>query len=286
MATLSNHFSVNGSHEIHLDNNLSEKDILVRYMDIEKFKLLLQNGLRLARADMFVKDDPFEGEFTEQIYSISHQVSKEDNGKRTYFSETLKNEVERIRKHAFISSWALGTSESVAMWRLYGRSKDSVAIKTSVGQIKNEIELVLQGASSETNLLAKYMKKQIVKIRYIDHRTHEDAKKLFNISDAQILFYKNVGYRYEEEIRILFDASEQGRDGIAERAGDSCLIAINPKKIIHEILVSPFACNCFFQSVKSEAKKYNISERVKWSDLKFVPGEPVPTTKSRCSSLT
>jgi hypothetical protein len=119
------------------------------------------------------------------------------------------------------------------------------------------------------------MKKQIVKVKYIDHHTHKDDGDLFTGSDARILHYKNVGYQYEEEIRILFDASEQGRGGIAERAGESCLIAIRPEEFIQEILVSPFACNCFFESVKNETGEYNMAERVKWSKLRFVPGEPI-----------
>lgn len=261
MSSATRHFSIFGDHAIHLNDNLRGDATLLRYMDFEKFKLFLQNGLRLARADVFVKDDPFEGEYTEQVYAISRQVFQEENGKRTYFSETLKKEVDRIRKHAFVSSWALGTSESVAMWRLYGHSKDSIAIKTTVGQIKNEIEHTLQGASSETNSLAKCMKKQIVKVRYIDHRTHEDAAQLFKINDARILHYKNVGYQYEEEIRILFDASEQGRGGIAERAGDSCLIAIRPEEFIHGIVVSPLPATVFFNPCK-----------LKWENLKCLNG--------------
>ena len=67
MAPLAKHFSVDGDHTIHLDDHLREDEILLRYMDLEKFKSVLHNGLRLARADVFVKDDPFEGEYTEQM---------------------------------------------------------------------------------------------------------------------------------------------------------------------------------------------------------------------------
>lgn len=275
MSPLGKHFSVDGDHTIHLDDTLTEDQILLRYMDFEKFKLLLHNGLRLARADVFVQDDPFEGEYTEQIYSISSCIFKEESGKKTYFSEMLKDEVTSIRKHVFVSSWALGSSENVAMWRLYGRSKNSVAIKTTVGHLKNEIEQTLQGPPSETNFLMKRMKKHIVKVKYIDHHTHNDDGELFTGSDARILHYKNVGYQYEEEIRLLFDASEQGRGGIAERAGDSCLIALQPEKFMKEILVSPFACDCFFNSVQGEMKRYSLDGRVGWSKLKFLPGTKI-----------
>jgi hypothetical protein len=106
MSPLAKHFSVDGDHTIHLDDHLREDEILLRYMDFEKFKLVLHNGLRLARADVFVKDDPFEGEYTEQMYSISRCIFKEENGKKIYFSETLKDEVERIRRKAFVSIYA------------------------------------------------------------------------------------------------------------------------------------------------------------------------------------
>jgi len=281
MSTMASHFSVSGDYTVHLDDNLHKDAPLLRYMDFNKFKLFLRNGLRLARADVFVKDDPFEGEYTEQVYAISRQVYKEDNGIRTYVSETLKKEVERIRKHAFVSSWALGGSESVAMWRLYGKSDDSVAIKTTVGQIMNEIGYALQKQVTEPANLAKFMKKQIVKVSYIDHRTNDAAKEFLKIDDGKILHYKNVGYRHEEEIRILFDASEQGRGGIAEKTGDACIIPIRQEKLIQEILVSPFACDCFFKSVQDEMERCNLAELVKWSDLKFVPGAEVNTPPAK-----
>lgn len=272
MGKLDNHFSIFGDQAVHLDDRLREDDVILRYMDFEKFKLFLRDGLRLARADVFVKDDPFEGEYTEQVYAISKLVFTEKKGKKIYGSETLKKEVDRIRKHAFVSSWTMGESESVALWRLYGRNNDSVAIKTTVGLIKNEIEHALRARESESTILAKWMRKQLVKVDYIDHRKHDAAGEFLKINDGKILHYKNIGYRHEEEIRILFDSSEQGRMGIVEGIGEFSLIPIRPQEFIREILVSPFACDCFYDSVKYETRKYCPTELVGWSALKFAPG--------------
>lgn len=277
MSSLGKHFSPTGDPTVHLGDDLGEDDAILRYMDFEKFKLFLQNGLRLPRADVFVKDDHFEGEYTEQVYAIAKLVFTGKEGKKKYLSETLKDEVNRIRKHAFVSSWTMGDSESVAMWRLYGRNDNSVAVKTTVGRIKTEMEHAFWARENEQTILAKMMRKQIVKIEYIDHRIHGATKDFLGINEGKILHYKNIGYRHEEEIRILFDSSEQGRGGIAEKIGEACLIPIRPQEFIQEVLVSPFACECFYDSVKDETGKYCPAVRVGWSALKFVPGtENVP----------
>ena len=241
-------------------------------MGFPKFKDFLQDGLRLARADIFSREDPFEGEYTEQIYGIAQHVSSGGNGKITTLKENLKKECNQSRRLAFVSCWTLSDSENVALWKLYGGHNNSVAIKTDIALLKGEIEYFLQHSSGEIVILLKWMKKQVVKIKYIDHRRHADFYEMFKLRNAEILHYKNIGYEYEKEIRIIFDSSEPGREAVGGQIGKSFVMKIRPNIFIKEILVSPFACECFYDSVKKDMKKYNMDDRVKWSDLKFVPG--------------
>lgn len=242
-------------------------------MGLPKFKDFLQDGLRLTRADIFSREDPFEGEYTEQIYGIAQHVSSGANGAIRTLKENLKEECKKSRRLAFVSCWTLSESENVALWKLYGGNNNSIAIKTDISLLTKEIEYFLKHCSEKRVILLKWMKKQVVKIKYIDHRRHDDNSEMFHLRNAEILHYKNIGYEYEQEVRVIFDSSEQGREAVGEQVGESFTLKISPEKFIQEILVSPFACDCFFQSVQQEMKKYNMDERVKWSDLKFVPGE-------------
>lgn len=266
-------FLIDGDCELYLGDGVSEKNAILRYMGFPKFTDFIQNGLRLTRADIFSREDPFEGEYTEQIYGIAQHVSSGGNGKITTLKENLKNECNKSRRLAFVSCWTLSDSENVALWKLYGGHNNSIAIKTDIALLKGEIEYFLQHSSDKRVILLKWMKKQVVKITYIDHRRHDDFYEMFNLRNAEILHYKNIGYEYEKEVRVIFDSSEQGREAVGEQVGESFTLKIRPEKFIQEILVSPFACDCFFQSVQEEMKKYNMGDRVKWSDLKFVPGE-------------
>lgn len=167
------------------------------------------------------------------------------------------------------------------MWKLYGGDNNSIAIKTDIACLKMEIEHFLLNSSEEIAILLKLLNKMIVKIKYIDHRQHDNYSEMFDLRNAEILHYKNIGYEYEKEIRMIFDSSEQGREAVGKKLESSCVIGIRLGKFVKEIIVSPFACDCFFKSVKNEMGKYNMAERVKWSDLKFVPGTETKAAASR-----
>ena len=262
-------FPVDGDPQLYLDVKLKKKDSLLRYMDFVKFNDFLKNGLYMTRADQFSKDDPFEGEYTEQIYSLMECISSEKDGIKINGKNQLKEECQKVRRMAFVSCWTLGESENIALWKLYGGFPNAIALRTSVGLVKEEIEYLLHSSKEKKLALLKYLPKRVVKVEYIDHHNPVNISKMIKLKKAEILHYKNVGYQYEEEIRIIFDSFYAGK-----HIEEPCVISIRPEIFIQEIIVSPFACDYFFQSVKNEAKKYNISERVKWSDLKFVPGEP------------
>jgi len=263
-------------------NNLPIETVLKCYMKPKKFLLFLNNGIKLTRADIFTKDDPFEAEYTEASYSLFKEFKityKKPNEPRQNYCDFLKDQCNRIRKHAFVSCWTKGSKENVALWRLYGGNGNGVAIQTTVGKLVKEIEYATTNTEQGKRLhLLKGCKKRIVKIKYIDHHQTEYQYIIdsTNPNPTNILHYKNEGYEYENEIRIIFDTYQNAETGkkAHSRLGESISIRIRPDTVIDKILISPYACKCYFDSVKKIMSEYDATSKVEWSHLKFVPGEP------------
>lgn len=276
ISTSNNHVNVGGEVTVHVDSSLNADDAILRYIKFQHFKSLLENGLYIANADSFVKGengDPFEGEYPEIFYrDVSSIFLIDRNGKKESGKQLIKKDVSTTRSRVFANCWALSESESVAMWKLFGKEINSIAIQTSVQKLKDEIEYFLSQCDGNLRML-KYLRKEIVKIKYIDHHNLKDREEVFPLSNLDMLCRKNFGYEYEKEVRILFDGSEQGREAIGEKLGESFFLKIRPEIFIDKILVSYRADDSFFNEIKKFTSIFNISDRVEWSKLKFVPGE-------------
>ena len=115
-----------------------------------------------------------------------------------------------IRKFArhfmFAHCWSETKTESILMWDRYGRLNSTVAIKTTIGRIKNAFV-----PSLDTQMFPMY----IGKIKYIDYKTEHitgfDDYANKDLSDPNIIeelfyqpmFHKQKLYRDENEVRII-----------------------------------------------------------------------------------
>ena len=262
-----------GKGKVSVGENLKEDDTLLRYMSYPQFKGLFRNGLNLTKAAIYAQDDPFEGEFIELVYQIAKQYeifSEDDDGKRTQQADSLREESRRVREKSYVSCWTLGESENVALWKIYGKDKNSIALKTTIGKLKQAIESFLMTSKESDAGLMKLLKKQIVKVKYIDHRSEDQniGRKFFNIKAPKILHYKNIAYKYEEEVRVIFDCVESGYGD--PPAGEICPLRISPQIFVTEIIVSPFADEWFKTLVHHEMKNYKMAELVNWSNLNII----------------
>lgn len=277
ISTDNNHMIVDGEVTVHVDSSLNADDTILRYIKFQHFKSLLEDGLYIANADSFVKGkdgDPFEGEYTEQFYRVMSPLFLIDrNGKKESGDQLIKKDVSTTRSRVFANCWALSESESVAMWKLFGKEINSIAIQTSVQKLKDEIEYSVSQQCDGNLRMLKYLRKEIVRIKYIDHHNPKDREEAFRLSNLDMLCRKNFGYDYEKEVRVLFDGSEPGREAIGDSLGGSFFLKIRPEIFIDRILVSYRADDSFFDEIKESTSIFNVSDRVEWSKLKFVRGE-------------
>jgi hypothetical protein len=115
-------------------------------MDFTKFvSLLEQSELFFARADKL--GDIFEGaypkenvqqraiKYQEMFEQLPRSVRRDLNlGNRDKVSSQF---FKKLRYHIFINSWHESQHESAAMWRLYLKSNEGIAIQSTFGRLKD-----------------------------------------------------------------------------------------------------------------------------------------------------
>jgi hypothetical protein len=236
------------SHDI-IDSDLSKNNVLWRYMDLAKFIDLLESeSLYLCRADKF--SDKFEGSFTQSVKELIETAYKDNNIQYTY--NEFKN---KLRERVYINCWHKSIDDSMAMWGLYGKQTNALAITTTVGRLNNEI------INSD---YINYM--YIRKVNYIKH-WHDPEVSISPYSN--IFSYKVTAYSYEKEVRVILDLFNQKHN--ISRTVEGFTVPINLNDLLRSIVISPEAPEWFYQLIQKIVLKYELSTKVKRSKLSLNP---------------
>ncbi len=232
---------------------LPDELVLWRYMDFTKFMSLLEKGaLYFCRADLL--GDPFEGALsTASADLVRWLVPPRD--KEGYRSIKVSNR--EMRELVHVSCWHQGEGESEAMWRLYAREQDGIAIKTNFGRFRDSLvgdESVYGGA-----------------VRYEDYST---ARIPFDDIFTP-LFHKRQSFSHEQEFRAVVHGVRQAL--VATLASNpferkkGCYCDIELSTLVMEVVVAPFAEQWFFDLVGSFASQYGLGGRVRRSTQAETP---------------
>jgi hypothetical protein len=138
---------MNKSNPEKLDTNLR----LWKYLDLSKLlSIFEENGIYFQSPLLF--DDPFEAtfhtdsipDFIDSIMQTFDQSKKENNdlvnnlvalfgksGTKEFFTDVY----DQVAKSVLVSCWHLSEYESEAMWQLYAKNNQGIALVTTVGQL-------------------------------------------------------------------------------------------------------------------------------------------------------
>src|SRR6476469_7020271 len=105
--------------------------VVWKYLDLSKFlELLLSKKLFMSRSDKF--EDQYEGTFSEPTFEEMKKLS-EDN---TDFLDYYKTH----RENVVVSSWHINEYESYAMWQIFTKTNEGLAIRSTVGRLQQALE--------------------------------------------------------------------------------------------------------------------------------------------------
>jgi len=223
-----------------------------RYMSFPKFaSMLARSQIFMARADRF--EDLFEGAISVETFSHYLEFLEEDFKLRDKYAlrkgprdrdadrELIQNWLVRGRTMTYLSCWYVGSSESDAMWRVYGETRESVAIRSNVGRL-------LQTLPDGVFLVpVSYTPPSDVRLQS-QHRLWQFA-------------FKRLEFAYESELRcIKFDSSEQ-------RPTDGHQITVDLSQLVERVVVSPRAPKWFADAVIEVVSRFGLSFDVSQSSM-------------------
>lgn len=232
-----------------LSPELKATEVLWRYLDAAKYFDFIHNKtLFFCRGDQF--EDKFEGAFTE---SLKYAIEKSYNDNTIAF--TYKEFRQRLRERVFVNCWHRNIDDSMAMWSLYGRSSCSVAVTTTVEQLRKSI--------AEQNLPYEI---SVEKIEYVKHWRDPD---LDIAPYSRVFAYKTKAYEFEREVRVLIDRFADEFEAEIPEGGMS--IKVDHRTLLRSVVIAPEAPLWFETLVREASKGYGIDAPVRRSKLAVEP---------------
>lgn len=215
--------------------------ILWRYLSFEKFRsLLIDKGLFFfCRLDKF--SDPYEGSVPRREvefrvnearkyaarYNLKFSIEKDD--------KPIADVHRRSKRTTIVNCWHINQNESDAMWQLYLKDNEGVAIQTNLSSL---IPL-MDGIPSKISPS---------KIRYINYgadiwydSTHYPVRD-YNFLTPFV--HKRIEFEYESEFRFFIEVQEAEQD---ENYWESQpihigkIITIDVSKLVEKVIFSPTA---------------------------------------------
>ena len=227
--------------------------VLWRYMDFTKFVSLLETqSLFFARADKL--GDPFEGAYFKVNVALRPML---------YEGKIPESGLQQIaafakesRRFTTINCWHESNHESAAMWRLYSREHDGIAIKTDFNSLSQSF------TSSDSIFIGK--------VNYVDYDTTF-------IPEGNSFFpylHKRQSFEHEREVRTITQ-NMPARDGKIDLPQEVCAIgtyyAVELSLLVQEVIVAPYADDWFIRLVQSVAARYGLRAPVSRSGLAESP---------------
>jgi hypothetical protein len=231
----------------------NENSRIWRYMNFTKFVSLLEmKALFFCRSDKL--GDPFEGSLSQANVRLRPIVYK---GKiPDDMLKVLPTTFKEIRRFTIINCWNLSECESAALWNLYVKNNEGVAIQSTFSRLKQ----CFDSQEDQPVFLGK--------VKYIDYKNEW-------LPEGNLLFpfmHKRRSFEHEQELRAIIMKFPTTSFNIAPDIFDQGeYVEVNLNTLIENVYVSPTSSEWFKKLVESVMKKYELDFTPVRSDLDDAP---------------
>jgi hypothetical protein len=267
-----------------------------RYMDFAKYVALLEDGaLWFSRADKLGESfgdrlgDPFEGTLSHAtLEALRRNYSGiENEGRELSSEEDVAEQVDLalrtsrlMRQWTYVNSWHMNERESAAMWRLYARSNEAVAIQSTYSKLRDCLPSKVQVGKPDVSGIAGEWNEgdspvYLGIVQYIDYGTEPISQ-----DNAFYPFvHKRKSFEHEQELRAVissvpFVEEPDGGMYIPESAANletGCRVRVSLDALIEGIYVAPTAPTWFRRVVQAVTSKYDLAHKTARSSLDAAP---------------
>ena len=235
-----------------------------RYMDFTKLvSMLEESALWFTRADCF--EDPFDSELPNTVIETMKarwEKTREEAAKMpSPLKEILTQQAEggrkfwsEMRQQYVVNCWHQNEHESAAMWSLYLKSNEGIAIVSTPNKL---IESVRN---------ARYWL-SVGSVEYVDFNNYPPYSNMF----IPVL-RKRMSFQHENELRVValnVDSDETLSAKPFETKGVAVKIAV--PQLIDAIYVSPASPGWLPELVEKITRRFKVTCEVKRSSLAEKP---------------
>jgi len=220
---------------------------LWRYLSLPKFlKLLEDKFLYLALLSNF--EDPFEGSLPK-----THPDAVKDFQEKYDMPEDAVNgydyHLKSVKDHIYINCWHINDHESAAMWSLYSKTNESIAIQSTFLDLQRIVD----------------NKAQMGAVAYIDYETDFIPQGNMNYH----CLCKRKSFSHEKEFRIIDYDMENHMNG--SKGDNFKTVDVDLSELIENIYISPGAPDYFPELIESVSTKYGYDFDIKKSSIDSDP---------------
>jgi hypothetical protein len=222
---------------------------LWRYMTPTTFlSMVLGRSLFLSRLSSF--EDPFEGVPPRAVIEAMRQRREGRSPEDVRRLEAWKDMIERCRATICASCWHVGDEESEAMWKLYGRFEDGLAVVTTLGSIRRAFE------------------DEEITGGLVDYSGREFEAGTTDENLLQWATTKRPSYKHENEFRLLAHRHVNDADD-GDQAG--VRLSVDPRILIEEVVLSPRMQRWQVDLFRSLLRTLEIDRPIRESSLLMPP---------------
>jgi hypothetical protein len=232
-----------------LESRENDGDLIWRYMDFTKYvSFLLTARLYIPRADLF-HDDPFEG------YCPALDITDcEGDPMEIAFLQRLTS---------YVSCWHRSEHESEAMWKLYLQSSEGVAVAVRTSRLIGQYRKYEGIKQSETGIMSAPFSARFGKVDYVGTPNNETRTQ---VRWKDLLFYKRIGFKHEEEFRLVIEYVDSRNQPPAFE------LPVSINDLVEKVVVSPSSQDWFLEVVKRLSNELKLDQsKVEASSLKGAP---------------
>jgi hypothetical protein len=225
-----------------------------RYMDFTKFVWTLDNrALFFSRADLL--GDRFEGSYSAANLALRAEVYGKD---AELVSKVGAQFYAALPRYTVVNCWHMNKGESAAMWRLYLRSGEGVAIRSTYQRLVHSL------VDFEPPVYAGI-------VNYSDYE-HDWIPEGSTFAPYM---HKRQSFEHERELRAIrqdFVSNGEEIDLTQERFPDGGeVVPVRLDTLIERVYVAPGLPSWMFELVQSIAARFDVDAQVAQSALDAEP---------------
>jgi hypothetical protein len=230
---------------------MDKDETIWRYMDFTKFVgLLATRTLFFCRADRF--DDAFEGSVPQKHYERGLErlkVSARGFEREIALYESFGS---GMRKYAFISCWHINERESAALWKLYLKSNEGVAVRST----KSRLHTAMPEGSPPV---------WSVPVWYIDYATDDPPVPTWMAPFR----YKRKSFEHERELSAIVYADPVDEAGKPQPPPSEygLRIAVDLEHLVDSVYVAPTSPDWFHDLTSKVTRQFGLDREVRHSSL-------------------